>query len=546
MTQHPSCLKDLKIRHIILVDAAHLSFDKGLHIISGETGSGKSAILESLALILGQRADSQVVRQGESKGGVEGVFDIDALPHLHDYLQEMGIAHERGEYLIIRREIFASGKSLATINDQNVTVATLRMVGKHLVKFIGQHATQELLDPEMHRRVYDSYIGVEEELVRLSKAWTKERAIAREIDNIVNSESQRIRLKEVCQREIEEIEQVRPKEGEDDALFAEYSKLCHGDELASYLGNLLGMISESDQSVLPALKSQRFLFEKMVKLDNTIAPLAKGYQSVLAELEEVAYGLKRYQSQLDHDPYRAQEINERLTQLNKIKKKYGATVSQVMQYLEETKRKLLEIDGTEERLEGLRRDLDIAREETEEIARKVSHKRSKACNEVSKAVMGQLRELNMPHAVFEVRLEKQARSSTGDETIMFFMAPNEGEKMIPVHECASGGELARLMLAFQVLLSGKEQIPTVIFDEIDANIGGETASIVGDKLREIGGNTQVVCITHFPQVALCADHHYQISKHNKNGRTLSQVQKLDDVSKEGEIKRMYGGKRVKH
>lgn len=526
-------LKELRIQNIILVDSADIQFGEGFNVISGETGSGKSAIMGALSLVMGSRADSGLVRSDCSKGTVEALFNIKTHETLKHLLDESGI--EVDEELIIRREISANGKNRSWINHQMVQLNLLRQVGEQLADMVGQHANQRLMSIEHHREIIDLFGDLQEEQNQFSMNWSQENQIQHELEHLQSRESQRLREMEVCRMEIEELESAALKEDEEEELFAEYTRLTNSEELAQQLNQVNQALSS-----LSVLSQQKGILDKLAELDPNLEDTSEAYSNALLELQEISNTLIQYQSRIEHNPTRIEEVNRRLTQINKLKRKYGTTVSEIQAYLEESKQKLYELEHHDEKIEECQKKLDQLRKQNDKLSHKLTHQRQEVASSLEKQIIQELRKLNMPKVEFEAQFTKQKRSSHGDDRIEFYLRPNVGEALIPIRECASGGELSRLLLALQTVLTGKEKTPTLIFDEVDANIGGETAVAVGQKLQKIGKKHQVLCITHFPQVAKQGDHHLQISKVEKEGRTVTLIRNLSDIERKQEIKRMLG------
>jgi len=535
-------LKELHITNIILVESAKITFQDGLNVITGETGAGKSAVMQALSLIAGSRSDAGVIRKDAEKGSIEAIFSIDAIPNLIQILENAGIEHNPEEDMIVRREISSVGKSRAFINNQMVQLSLLRTVGDLLMDLIGQHANQNLRTVDHHRKLVDVFGNLEKEVSEFSDSWAKENALAQKLEALINSEAQRLRDIEVCCMELEELNEASVKEGEDEILFAEYSLLVNSEDLVQKTNSLLQTLTGEKQSVISALNRQKAAFEGIIKIDPTLSEAEKSYQNVILELQEVAYTLTAYQSRIEYNPAKIQELNDRLTLINNLKRKYGPTILDVQQYKKKIEDKLENLENADAQIEDLKTELSTLKTTNNDLSTRLSEKRQQAAKTLEKALVKQLRSLNMPKVEFHVEIHNQKRSRTGDDLVEFFLQPNIGEHKIPLKESASGGELSRVLLALQTVLSGKEKTPTLIFDEIDANIGGETAVVVGEKLKEIGRKHQVLCITHFPQVAKQADHHIQIAKTEKGGRTVTQIQLLSDLKRQQELERMQGGK----
>ncbi len=535
-------LKELRIQNIVLIESATIPFAPGFNVLSGETGSGKSALMETLGLISGERADAALIRHGAEKASVVALFDIDQLPAVKKILDDSGIDHEDGEPLLLRREIAASGKGRAFINNQPTQLSLLRILSQLLFEQVGQHANRKLLTTEEHRALLDLYANLGKEVEAFSASWEAENQSKRKLDQLLNSAAERIRQIESCRREMEELQEASLKEGEEEELFAEYTRLSHVDELAAHLTSLVELLTHERQGIVPLLARHRTTAEKITAIDPTFAEATATLQNASFELQEASYSFEKGLSRCESQPERTSEINERLTLINKLKRKYGATIAEMQEYLAKTEAKLAELENADEAIEALRGQLEAHQKKNQSLAHALTEKRKKAAKALSKELTPQLRALNMPKVEFEIDVTPQARSANGEDKVEFFLQPNVGEKRLAIKDFASGGELSRLMLALQTLLAGKQQLPTLVFDEIDANIGGTTAAVVGESLRQIGTQHQVIAITHFPQVAQHADHHLQIVKQERAGRTFTEITPLlDKALRETELTRMRGG-----
>jgi len=529
-------LQRLLITNIVLVENAEVSFSKGFNVITGETGAGKSALMGALSLLTGQRAATGILRRDAKKGYVEASFDIDTLPLLEQLLQEAGIDHIPGEELIIRREIHSVGKSRAFINNQMVQIAFLHKMGKHLLDILGQHANQKLLETDYHRIVVDLFGDLESDLKAFEESWQEVNRIRKELKVLSNSEANRLREVEICRMELKELEEADVKEDEDEELFRDYTLLSNAEELTQHASELNQLLSGRSPGIVPLLSSHQTILEKLVALAPSLEEAAKAYRNALLEIEEVSETLQRYQSTIEFNPTRMHEINERLSLISRLKRKYG----DLQDYQRKVSERLDQLENADNHIEELREKLSKLENENHRLAQLLTTKRKAAASLLEKAVEEHLSSLNMPKAKFHVAITKQDRHRCGDDHIEFFLSPNVGEKQIPIKECASGGELSRVMLVLQTLLAKKEQTPTMVFDEIDANIGGETANVVGEKLKEMGKNHQVLCISHFPQVAKHAQHHLHLSKREESGRTVTHVKVLNAGNREKELARMRG------
>lgn len=534
-------LKHLRLQNIILVEQADIPFDAGLNILTGETGAGKSAIMTALNLALGERSDTGVIRRGCEKGIVEAVFNVEGVSDLSDYLNEAGIDQDPEQDLLIRREISNSGKSRIFINDRQVGLQLLRKIGYHLIQFVSQSANRQLFSQDYHREVLDLYGDLTSLHKEFKEAYSEENRLKVLSEKWKGEESLRLREIDTCLSELEELDEARLKEGEDEELFAEYTLLVHSEELDEKVSEINQILSGDKQPVPASLNRVKNNLDSVSKFDPSLADAAQSIHNAILEIQEVAYTLRNYQGSISHNPARLHEVNERLALINRLKRKYGSTLPEIDKYREQTTNKLRSLENREAEIEELRKQITQAEELTERLAKQLSEKRSVVATQFEKELTTQLHSLNMPKAKFIVRIDPQKRTASGDDKVEFYLQPNTGEHQIALREDASGGELSRVLLSLQTLLAGKNMISTLIFDEVDANIGGETAAIIAEKLREIGKKHQVICITHFPQVAARAHHHLQIVKTEKEGRTFTEVRRLDHTTRQKELERMIGG-----
>lgn len=532
-------LKTLRIQNIILAEYAAIPFAAGLNILTGETGSGKSALMHALSLAIGERADSSRIRRGSDKGVVEAVFEV-VDPAILSFLQEAGIDHEAGQDLIIRREVSQSGKGRIFINQQAAQATFLRKLGSALVQLVGQHANQTLLSLEYHRFALDLYGGNQSLLLLFQQNFDLEKKLKCELEILKTQESKRLQEIGKCQSELKELEEAQLKEGEEEELFSEYTLLVNAEEVASSINEINQAFSGERSPLLATLNRQAQVLHSLVRFDSSLQNTLDVFQNASIELQEIAHTLKHYQSRLHFDPKRVEEIDRRLSSLNRLKRKYGSTLEEIFNYQSQTKAALNRLENAENEIEELELQIKDAEKRTHELAAELTRKRTLDALQFEASLTSQIQSLNMAKAAFSVRLTKQLRTFDGDERIEFFLRPNVGEHEVSLKDGVSGGEISRVLLAIQALLAGKEKKGTIIFDEVDANVGGETATIVADKLREIAKSHQVICITHFPQVASQADCHLQISKEEKEGRTIAIVQELDLDGRKIELTRMAG------
>lgn len=532
-------LKELRIENLVLVEKGSIEFGPHFNVLSGETGSGKSAILAALSLVLGERADSSIVRRGCEKGVVEALFSIDQNSLAKQVLAECGIDPVDGDDLVIRREVVPAGKGRCFVNDRIVQSQTLKSLGKSLVDQVAQHATVHLRDLDTHCEWLDLYGSLQDDLSDFRSLWKKEKELQSELNNLIEGESRRLREIEVCRMEIAELDEASVQEGEEEELFAEYTRLTNAEVLYQASGALVDALQ---QNAIPALSSGKKLWDQLLNHDNSVEEDFKIYKNSLVELQELARSIQIYQERVVFDPARMEEISNRLTLLSKLKRKYGHSTDEIALYHKKAKERLDHLEGSENRIDELEQEIKSLADQVNQSAQHLSNKRQMAAEALETEMTREIHELNMPKATFHVQITPQKRTERGDEQVEFFLAPNIGEHIIALRQHASGGEIARVMLALKKVLIGKESVFTMlVFDEVDANIGGETARKIGATLKELSRSHQVLCITHFPQVAMQADSHFSIAKQEEEGRTFSTIRQLDATGKEIELARMMGG-----
>ncbi len=532
-------LKYLHIKNLILVEDAEIYFNSGLNILTGETGSGKSAILSGLSLSLGDRADSQFIRRGCEKGSVEAVFETNN-PFLFDLLNEGGIESDSGKEMIIRREISLSGKGRIFINNQPAQLNFLKKIGFFLVQKVSQHANSSLLSTHFHRSTVDLFGNLHSLLSEYQHSFDKEKKLREQLEGLIQQESERLREIDRCIRELEELDSNQLKEGEDEELFHEYTTLSNSEEIINKIDEALRFFSGEKQSLLTTLNRQKNQLESIVRFDHRLNEVVEMITNAFIELQEASHSLELYRSRQQCDQERLDKVSERMSLISRLKKKYGSTIEEILNYQLKTKDKLKELENRENEMTQLETKLNEFKEDTNRIAKNLSLEREKTSSFFEVELTNQLHSLNMAQARIAIKISPQKRDREGDDHIEFFLYPNIGEHAIPLNDGASGGEISRVLLAIHTLLAGKEKRETLVFDEIDANIGGETAKIIGQKLREISKSHQVICITHFPQVASQADHHFCIAKEEREGRTYTSICELTQFTRQTELSRMSG------
>lgn len=529
-------LKELKISNIILIEQAHISFEEGFTVLSGETGAGKSAIMEALKLVLGGRTDTDLIRHGAEKASIFAVFDLQNIPKAKSFLQEKGIDSEDPNLLILQREITAAGKTKSAINHQPVQLSLIRDLSDLLLELVSQHANHKLFNLDQHRAILDLFGEYQKLLKQYDVSWQEHQHLLNELHRLKNTVPGSVREYENCEREISEIDEVNLKEGEEEELFENYTLLASSKDRQTAALELIQTL-EGSHSIL---SKARGAFNSLKSIDPKFSEDLLLFPQILVEIEELQHTLRSYESKLDSNPATLDALHKRLTTIERFKRKYGDTIEKIQAYQNSQKERLNYLKNLEQMLEetseAYQKNLDIVKG----LANELTLARQKCALAFSDKMSERLHSLNMKDAKFHVQITPIPLNLLGQDKIEFFLHTNVGEKLIALKDSASGGEIARVLLALHVLLAGKEKIGTLIFDEIDANIGGTTASLMGEGLKALGESLQIICITHFPQVAKCAKHHLQIAKSAINGRTVSQVTYLTQDSREEELARMSG------
>lgn len=528
----------LFIKNLVLVETCEILFTPGFNVITGETGAGKSIILSSLSLLLGQRQESSLIRQGANSSIVEATFSVaKILP----FLDEAGIAYDSSQEVIIRRELLASGKSRAFVNDQAVQITFLKKLAPYLIEVSAQHAHIELTSQGAPLDILDNFADNHAPLQAFQVAYKETLALKKQKSDFKEQELALNRKIQTAQRELEEIEAANPTEGEDDALFAQYTELAKTCESMDQISELLSILDSPDNSPLSQLARCKSLVERLAHNNSKFASHTTTFKTAFSDLQDLCFELSKAQEASFDAQTQFTQIDKRLKELHELKKKYGPSLSDVLSWKEKQKQALKSYQTANVSEDELDEKLKIAEEAATNLAQVVSKNRQMASVAFSKAVTLELMQLNMPSALFEVELTKQERTNAGDEAVEFFLTPNRGEPKVLIQDAASGGELARLSLAIKCVMMDKNPVGTILFDEIDANIGGQTATVVGKKLAQLGKSCQVLAVSHFAQVAMNADSHFCIAKHEHDMRTTSHIKPLDTPEqKQAELNRMLG------
>ena len=540
-------LREIAIRHFTVVERVRASFGPGLNVLTGETGAGKSIVISALTISLGARADSELVRSGAEEAVVEAAFAIPRASPVEDLVASQGIPLERGEDLFLRRHLARGGRSRAYVSGTMTGVATLKVLGEHLVDIHGQHESVLLQNPRRHLELLDAFGGLTEQVEGYQALFRRWQALKAERETLERGEREKAQRKDLLEHQIREIDAAHLGEGEEEALQAERTILTHHEKLLLAVEEAYARLEGDEGGILSGLSGVGARLREAGRIDTRLAAVEGMAEEGKTLLQEVVLALRDYRERIQFDPDRLETVEERLHTIGRLKKKYGATTGEILGYREQAALELKQLEGAEERLVGLEGEIRAVEADLWERGSHLSKGRVKAARQLAQQVTGELNQLGMTRADFRVeikKVEEELRGSlrlTGLEEAEFLFAPNPGEGFRPLGKIASGGELSRIMLALKHILASADQTPTLIFDEVDAGVGGRMAEVVGRKLWRVSRERQVICITHLPQIAAFADVHLRVEKEMQKGRTEARVISLSKQERVEELGRMLGG-----
>jgi DNA repair protein RecN (Recombination protein N) len=527
-------LRFLSISNLAVIDRLELEFAPGLNVLTGETGAGKSILVGAVGLLVGGRASAELVRTGSEAAAVQAIFE-----------------KPDGTELIVRREVSAQGRSRAFVDEALVTSAALRDAAGFLVDLHGQHEHQVLLDPSTHLDLLDEFTGLTPKREAVADAFHRWQQINDERRRLAMSEQQKASRAEFLAFQLSEMDRVRPKAGEDEELAATRQVLANADRLQRLCADAYTALYDGDEAALSALGTVWKKVGELATLDPTFAPYLDAREVVKSQLEDLAFFLRSYSSNIDASPARLQDIEDRLAALERLKKKHGPALADVLRKATDIRRELHDLEHGTERAAELDAALRAAREQYLAVASDLSRRRRQGAKEFSRSLERSLADLAMQKTRCEVRFmdasdggDTARWSERGIDEAEFYLSPNPGEDLKPLARIASGGELSRIMLALKSLATTDAPGKTLIFDEVDAGIGGAVADVVGARLQRLGERFQVLCITHLPQIAAYGSTHFQIEKSVRSGRTTTGVTRVDGGERVAEIARMIGGSEV--
>jgi DNA repair protein RecN (Recombination protein N) len=537
-------LQFLNISNIALIDCLQVEFENGLNLLTGETGSGKSIIVDALGVLIGGRFTSELLKSGTERGSIEGLFSVTANPELEALLENAGLAP--ANELIIRREISSTGRNKIFINNQLATHSLLRDLRPFLVDIHGQGDQQTLFNPETHLELLDAFAGHASLRDEVAEAYQKWAALRREFESLRQDEAEKFQLLDTLQFQITELERAQLSIGEDERLDEERRRLANGEHLTMLCQSSYSRIYEDDDAALTRIRQSLKDVEELAEYESSFRDYVEGLESARAVLEDLSFSLRDFADRLEFSPSRLAEIEDRLAEISRLKRKYGGSITAALDHLARSEDRLRQIETSDEREQQLEIQLAAAHRHYLDRARKLHKERVRAAKKFEQAVEKGIVEVALDQARFQVLVNENVDSGgqQGIDHTEFYFSANVGEEVKPLARVASGGEASRLMLVLKTVANGSQFPRTIVFDEIDTGIGGRVSEAVGIKLKKLSQTNQVLCVTHQPQIARFADSHLVVQKEALKGRTQVSVGKLDKAGRIEELARMLTGAEI--
>ncbi|MGX7203880.1 DNA repair protein RecN [Enterococcus pingfangensis] len=538
-------LQELTIKNFAIISSLHLSFTDGMTALTGETGAGKSIIIDAVSLLAGARSSIEYIRQGSDKCLVEGLFDLPEQPEFRLLLEEFGIEVDEAG-LIVQRDLNVSGKSVSRVNGRIVTLANLRRIGQFLVDIQGQNDHQELMHPESHLRLLDSFgdAAFQKTKSNYQTAYKDYISLANQVKKFKQNEQSFAQRIDMLTFQQEEISNAGLISGEEEKLVEEREKLTNYQKIVDSLSYSYQAMTNEETSSLDTIGSASQELQTIASLDQDYESISDNVHSAYYLLQDAVSEIGRQLDQLELDEERLDLVNERLELIHQLKRKYGDSIEIILNYYEQISQELLDSDFSGDKLEKLELELAAKAEKLQKLAEKLQTARKKMAKKLEAAIQDELKSLYMENARFEVKFKAVTFGGEGIDEVEFYITTNPGEPLKPLVKVASGGEISRVMLALKTIFSRTQGLTSIVFDEVDTGVSGRVAQAIADKIYQIGQNSQALCITHLPQVAARADHQLFIRKEITAGRTLTKVEELTEKARIEEIARMLAGTEI--
>ena len=531
----------LHIENIAVIESADISFDQGFNVLTGETGAGKSIVIDAISAILGERAYRDMIRTGTNKASVRAVFTD--VPEL-GWFADNGVEYD--PETVIQREIHLDGKNICRVNGSLVSVSILRKLGMQLINIHGQHDSATLFDEDNHLSFLDAFADNEALRMDYSQKYEAVARLRREIDRMTMDESEKLRRMETLKYQIAEIEKADLEAGEDEALEERRKILQNAEKLSNGMDTAVECLYGGDDSdgASGLLAQAEYALARLAKFSDSFAEMHERVADLMYQVQDVAEAVRDARDDLSYSADELEQIESRLDVIHKLRRKYGVTCEDILTYLDKAKKELDDMEFADDHLERLKKNLKKAEKTAWDAARILRKNRQETAKSMAQRILTELAQLDMPRVQFSCEFTETDLSTNGADAVAFYMSANAGEALKPMSKVASGGELARIMLAMKNVLAEKDQVNTLIFDEVDTGVSGRAAQKVAEKLRSVAVHKQVLCVTHLPQLAALANTHLLIAKSERNGRTYTSVTPLDIEGRKKELARIIGGTNI--
>ena len=535
-------LELLHIENIAIIERSEITFERGFNVLTGETGAGKSIVIDAMSAVLGQRTSRDLIRTGANKAFVSAWFSgIKA-----DFCEDLGLAPDEDGNLMLQREIYPDGKNVCRVNSRPVTVTQLKTLGGRLLNIHGQHEGQQLLDEEQHLLYLDQFGKLDNLIDTYAEKYNCFTNIQRKMNALQMDEAEKERRVDTLKYQINELERAKLKAGEEEELTSRRNLLRNAEKFISAVSEADACLNggEEMEGALTLLRQAQSAIGGVKNLDDSFAALYGRLEQVYSDLFDAADSLNDRKEAFEFSPNELDELESRSDLLYRLKKKYGATVEDMLAYLDNCRRELDDIEYAGDTLLRLEKELSVAKKEAVDAASRLSQARKEAAKTLEKQILEELRQLDMGKIQFVIDFNEKTMDTSGMDQVRFLLSANVGEELKPLNKIASGGELARIMLAMKNVLSEQDHVGTMVFDEVDTGVSGRAAQKVAEKMAAISRHKQVLCVTHLPQLSAMADTHFRVEKGERDGRTYTEVTRLDRAQRRQEIARITGGATV--